>query len=62
MLWLPLEMTHWVLPLLGMHTHGSQAMAWATFAASTAALAYVGAGFYAGRGKGFGMARQIWIR
>ncbi|MGF1634493.1 MAG: heavy metal translocating P-type ATPase [Phycisphaerae bacterium] len=45
-LWLPLESTHWILWAAG-HTHaGVSWMTWATLAAATAALAFVGLGFY----------------
>ncbi len=46
-LWLPLEILHWVLP-----AHGAHGMEWATLITSTLAMVFVGRAFYAGAWKG----------
>ena len=51
MLWLPVELTHWVLYLLGNHAFHA-AMNWVALATSTVAIIFVGKGFYAGAWKG----------
>jgi Cu+-exporting ATPase len=43
LLWLPIEITHWIMRLAGIHAHW---MDWTALATSTAALIYVGRGFY----------------
>ena len=47
-LWLPVELTHWILYLARPHSHAHLWMDWLALAASTIAIAYVGAGFYRG--------------
>ena len=50
-LWLPVELTHWILYLIGNHSfHG--AMNWIALVTSTLAIIFVGKGFYAGAWKG----------
>lgn len=44
-LWFPLELTHWIMRLMSDHEQGW--MIWASLATSTAAIVYVGRGFYA---------------
>jgi Cu+-exporting ATPase len=44
-LWLPLELTHWIMRL--MSDHEQAWMIWASLATSTVAIVYVGRGFYA---------------
>jgi Cu+-exporting ATPase len=59
-LWLPVELTHWLLKLLGPvdgHMHAmaggkSLWMAWVGLVTGTLAVTYVGAGFYRGAWKG----------
>jgi Cu+-exporting ATPase len=50
-LWLPLELTHWIRTLLSVHDPQAceinDWMTWAALLTSTAALVYVGRGFYA---------------
>ena len=46
-LWFPIEATHWIGYLLGGHRHeGVGAMTWASLAAATLAVIYVGSAFY----------------
>ncbi|HZL37362.1 MAG TPA: heavy metal translocating P-type ATPase, partial [Tepidisphaeraceae bacterium] len=50
-LWLPLEVTHWLMQLAGPHAHHqipaqSTVMGWLALAASTIAIIYVGSRFY----------------
>jgi Cu+-exporting ATPase len=50
LLWLPLELTHWVMQLLGHHSMAAAqrlGMGWASLVLSTIAIGYVGAPFYA---------------
>ncbi len=50
-LWLPVELTHWILYLLsheGHELHHAMWMNWLSLAAGTLAIVYVGAGFYRG--------------
>jgi Cu+-exporting ATPase len=47
-LWLPVELTHWLLYLSSPHVHEHRWMTWLSFAAATIAIFYVGAGFYRG--------------
>ena len=50
-LWLPVELTHWVLYLA--HNHSLHAaMNWVAFITSTIAIIFVGKGFYVGAWKG----------
>jgi Cu+-exporting ATPase len=51
-LWLPVELTHWVLYLTSPHAHVHLWMDCLTLVASTIALVYVGAGFYQGAWAG----------
>jgi P-type Cu+ transporter len=52
-LWLPVELTHWVLYLTDPHAaHRHGWMNWVALVASTIAIVYVGAGFYVGAWKG----------
>ncbi len=44
-IWLPLELLHWLGPVLGVHAHGG-AWLWITVIGATVALAYVGSEFY----------------
>ncbi|MGD0463932.1 MAG: heavy metal translocating P-type ATPase [Tepidisphaeraceae bacterium] len=44
-LWFPLELTHWIMRLAS--SHEQPWMIWASLATSTAAIVYVGRGFYA---------------
>src|SRR5688572_7325920 len=52
-LWLPVELTHWVLYLTRDHAHGAGTgagvtwMDWVSLVTATIAIAYVGRGFYA---------------
>jgi Cu+-exporting ATPase len=47
-LWLPVELMHWLLPLLGVHPahHGVGWMDWLAFATSTIAIVFIGGAFY----------------
>ena len=47
-LWLPVELTHWLLPLFGVHPrhHGPGWMDWLSFATATLAIVFIGGGFY----------------
>ncbi|MDB5318511.1 MAG: heavy metal translocating P-type ATPase [Phycisphaerales bacterium] len=47
-LWLPVELMHWLLPLLGIHPahHGVGWMDWLAFATSTFAIVFIGGAFY----------------
>jgi len=49
-IWLPVELTHWLLYVLSPHPHGSHSMwmNWLALAAATVSIVYVGAGFYRG--------------
>ena len=44
-LWLPLELTHWILHLLNPAGH-SMGMMWASLVLATVAIVYVGSAFY----------------
>jgi Cu+-exporting ATPase len=50
-LWLPLEVAHWVMQIFSPHAHHAAAQStwigWAALISSTFALAYIGGGFYA---------------
>jgi len=50
-LWLPVELTHWILYLSGSHDQHELWMQWLALAAGTLAVIYVGAGFYRGAFK-----------
>jgi len=56
-LWLPVELTHWILALSGKHAahaHGAAGVSWMDWVAlvtSTIAIIYVGWGFYVGAWK-----------
>lgn len=47
-LWLPVEVMHWVLPWFGIHGahHGPGWMEWLGFATATVAMVLIGGGFY----------------
>jgi Cu+-exporting ATPase len=47
-LWLPVELMHWLLPVLGVHVshHGPGWMAWLALATSTVSLVFIGGAFY----------------
>jgi Cu+-exporting ATPase len=47
-LWLPVELMHWVLPGLGVHPphHGIGWMTWLAFATASVAIVFIGGGFY----------------
>lgn len=47
-LWLPVELTHWILYVTAPHATAHGWMNWVALAASTVALVYVGSGFYRG--------------
>jgi len=48
-LWLPLELTHWLMVVFSNHGRMEMpAMVWASFVAGTLSIIYVGAGFYRG--------------
>lgn len=47
-LWLPIELTHWVLYTTGAEHHHSLWMAWLSLATATIGIVYVGLGFYRG--------------
>ncbi|MGE5610893.1 MAG: heavy metal translocating P-type ATPase [Bacillota bacterium] len=47
-LWLPVELTHWILYLTAPHAMAHLWMDWVALVASTVALVYVGSGFYRG--------------
>jgi Cu+-exporting ATPase len=44
-LWLPVELTHWILRVGGVHHHGVTWMDWLAFATSTVAMIYIGSSF-----------------
>jgi P-type Cu+ transporter len=48
-LWLPLELTHWIMKLAMCHEHAW--MLWAAIVTSTVAITYVGRGFYSSAWK-----------
>jgi Cu+-exporting ATPase len=50
-LWLPVELTHWVFYITSNHAHHA-AMDWIALVTSTIAIVFVGKGFYAGAWKG----------
>ncbi len=43
-LWLPVELAHWLLPLVAVHAH--TAILWASLVTATVAIAFVGSAFY----------------
>ncbi len=45
-LWLPVEILHWVTQAFGDHAHGVTWMTWLSLATSTLAILFVGGGFY----------------
>jgi Cu+-exporting ATPase len=47
-LWLPVELMHWLLPVFGVHGphHGPGWMTWLAFATSTVSLVFIGGAFY----------------
>ncbi len=46
-LWFPVELTHWILQIGGVHAHHGVAwIEWLAFATSTIAIIYVGSSFY----------------
>jgi Cu+-exporting ATPase len=45
-LWLPVELTHWIVRVAGGHHHGVTWMEWLALATSTIAIIYVGSSFY----------------
>jgi len=47
-LWLPVELMHWLMPVLGIHAphHGPGWMDWLAFATSTIAIVFIGGAFY----------------
>jgi Cu+-exporting ATPase len=45
-LWFPVEATHWIRILAGVHEHGVDWMTWLSLATSTIGIVYVGWGFY----------------
>ncbi len=45
-LWLPLELTHWIMRLVMGHEHQSNWMTWASLITSTIAIVFIGRGFY----------------
>src|SRR5687767_14680568 len=48
-LWIPVELTHWILYLADPHFHHRHGwMNWVALVTSTIAITYVGSGFYAG--------------
>lgn len=50
-LWLPIELAHWTAMLAGLHAW-HRPLEWASLAAGTIAILYIGWGFYAGAIKG----------
>jgi len=52
-LWLPVEVMHWLLPRFGVHPphHGLGWMDWVAFATATLAIVLIGGGFYASAWK-----------
>ena len=47
-LWLPLEVSHWLMTFFGSHAAMGMGMVWASLITSTVAIVYVGSGFYRG--------------
>jgi Cu+-exporting ATPase len=47
-LWLPVELMHWLLPVFGVHGphHGIGWMTWVSFATATIAMAFIGGAFF----------------
>ena len=45
-LWLPVELIHWIHQIAGVHSHGVDWMTWLSLITSTIGMAYVGWAFY----------------